>query len=931
MKGLKDEYSESLFFRYWSKTSRAKIPNESVDHHLLVYHSFDVAAVTWHLLAPDGRRCEDIASFTGLPPRLVRYLATLAMMMHDFGKFSKAFQSLVPELFSRFFSQAKPKSYTERHDTLGFLLWRGDPGNASGSLKSVLREYSPPLVELLEPLIRASFGHHGLPPKESAQGGSSILRAASFFDSDDIMTAQLFLSQCLTVLGDPPDVPTETKRYKKSLKQISWMFAGLGVLADWIGSNIDFFPYVSEPLDLLSYWEETALSKAEQALSRIRWQSHRPGCFSESSTIASLFPFISQPTPLQECSATMKLSNGPQLFIVEDVTGAGKTEAATVLAARIMSSGAADGMYIGLPTMATANAMYERMKEAYRRLYTEGETPSLVLSHGVRHLSKEFSSTVVAHNQRDDLSYGEEETASAMCNSWYADNRKKALLADVGVGTIDQALLSVLPGRHQSVRLLGLHRKVLIVDEVHAYDPYMEHLLAVLLEAHARGGGSAILLSATIPLHRKRDLITAFLTGLSDDDTEQEARDESAYPLITRVGADGIDSYPLRTREEVQRSIKVEFVHSYEEAVELVESRALSGQCVCWIRNTVRDAGKSYRDIRTRNVVAPERVSLFHSRFAMVDRARIESETLTAFGKESDSVARNGRVLVATQVVEQSLDLDFDYIITDLAPIDLIIQRAGRLHRHVRDQHGNRAATPGSVDCRETPTIGIFAPIFDEEADASWLSGDFAGTGAVYRNPGVLWRTQKILSEKRGWRVPDDVRESIETVYGEDQAFEAPAGLDAKVFQAVGDDQSKKSMGHLNALVLGKGYCRNAVATDQWNEDERVSTRLTDETRELVLVVSENGKLVPYADVDAHFWDWSCLSISQRDWQRIGYTVPEEFQRQAEELTSNNRRLKYAEVVIVEKRSVDALLSEQPISDYYDCRLGWGKETPGEE
>ena len=131
-------------------------------------------------------------------------------------------------------------------------------------------------------------------------------------------------------------------------------------------------------------------------------------------------------------------------------------------------------------------------------------------------------------------------------------------------------------------------------------------------------------------------------------------------------------------------------------------------------------------------------------------------------------------------------------------------------------------------------------------------------------------------------------------------------------------------MGHLNALVLSRGYCRNAVTTDQWLEDEHVPTRLSDESREVVLAVPENGRLVPYADIDSYPWDWSCFSVSERSWRTAGYHAPEEFCQQIDELNSGNRRLTYVKVVIVSMRHDTALSLDQPVSDCYDPRLGWG-------
>ena len=246
-----------------------------------------------------------------------------------------------------------------------------------------------------------------------------------------------------------------------------------------------------------------------------------------------LFPkFAAAPTPLQQFCDNTDLAAGSQLWVLEDVTGAGKTEAALILASRLMAAGMGNGFFIGLPTMATSNAMYERMAESYAKLYVEGSLPSLVLSHGSRHLSDKFVKSFRDFSlpgKEDNLL---EEDGGVQCARWIADSAKKSMLADVGVGTLDQMLMGVLPARHQSLRLYGMYRKILIVDEVHAYDPYMETLLQKVLEGHSATGGSAILLSATMPRGMRQRLCEAFSRGLGE---EQRVRlEEERYPLVTR-------------------------------------------------------------------------------------------------------------------------------------------------------------------------------------------------------------------------------------------------------------------------------------------------------------------------------------------------------------------------------------------------------------
>jgi len=780
------------------------------------------------------------------------------------------------------------------------------------------------LAELLDFFVKATFGHHGVPPYESPPTNNIPYRRTAFFDEVDIDVAKRFCLECYSILGDSPNIPDQSRKFKKVLKEASWSFAGIAVISDWLGSNVEFFPYHSLAMPLVEYWSSFAIPQAEKALLQTGWRSHTIRSFSGIASMQSLFPFIEDPTPLQALTIDVPLFGGPKMFIIEDTTGAGKTEAATVLSARIMSTGEADGIYVGLPTMATANAMYERMQAAYLKLYADGEHPSLVLSHGSRHLSPDFSKTVVVAEQIQDRFYGTEETASAMCNVWYADNRKKALLADIGIGTIDQALLAILPAKHQSLRLLGLHRKILIVDEVHAYDSYMEHLIEVLLEAHARGGGSVILLSATIPLATKHKLIQAFRNGLMGATQQNSVENQNAFPLLTQVAATKTESYVFGTRKEMKRRVRLDFFYSYLDVLRFIEESAEAGKCVCWIRNTVADARKAFNDLRVSGKVAKERLVQFHSRFAMIDRVRIEKKILSTFGRNSSAESRKGRVTIATQVVEQSLDLDFDVMVVDLSPIDLIIQRAGRLHRHVRDEIGNIVNSNNVEDGRGEPVLHIYAPNFREDADSQWLQGDFAGTAAVYRNPGVLWKTQKKLLEKGEWRMPEDARTLIEEVYGEEQSIKIPDGLDFNVTKAIGVDASRKGMADLNALDLEVGYRRDPSKPNLWNEDEKIATRLSDESTEVVLCVLENEKLMPYAEIENHPWDWSCLSVSKADWVRTGYSIPEHYSSQVEILKADNSRLRYTEVVIVSQRSIDAIQSEKPISNIYDPHLGWG-------
>ncbi|RZB36810.1 MAG: CRISPR-associated endonuclease/helicase Cas3 [Desulfobacteraceae bacterium Eth-SRB2] len=260
-----------------------------------------------------------------------------------------------------------------------------------------------------------------------------------------------------------------------------------------------------------------------------------------------------------------------------------------------------------------------------------------------------------------------------------------------------------------------------------------------------------------------------------------------------------------------------------------------------------------------------DHLHLFHSRFAMVDRQIIEEETWKRFGDESNHENRKGQVLIATQVVEQSLDLDFDVLITDLASIDLIIQRAGRLCRHIRDEQGNRirdvnAKEDGLQNFKRSRT---FAPDPKEDADESWLKTQQEGTQAVYPHIGQLWLTAKLLLEdgKGKFTMPDDARGLIEGVYSPEAEVAIPEILLDASMDAVGQNMMKQSMANLNALKLNKGYTRSS---GDWDEESRTPTRLTEqETVSVALANFNQGQLQPYAKDVHHEWTMSVVKIPE--------------------------------------------------------------------
>ncbi|TVQ41553.1 MAG: CRISPR-associated helicase Cas3', partial [Wenzhouxiangella sp.] len=546
--------------------------------------------------------------------------------------------------------------------------------------------------------------------------------------------------------------------------------------------------------------------------------------------------------------------------------GAGKTEAAFILMARLIANGHANGAYIALPTMATANAMYRRTAGVYRKLFRENSQPaSLVLAHGSRRLDLQFTSSLIhPHQLPGEGEYERDEfDAEARCNAWLADNNKKALLAHIGVGTIDQALLAVLQSKHQSMRLLGLVGKVLLVDEVHASDAYMHTLLCQLLTMHARAGGSAILLSATLSEAMRKDLIRAW--GGHIEDATSMPEELLPYPLLTSVAPHSQAEYrAVATREMVRRKLTVRLVHEPELVHQWIVEQAKQGSCIAWIRNTVNDAIEAWQTLSRE--LGEDRVVLFHARFAMGDRLDIENVVLEAFGPKSGTDSRLGKVVVATQVIEQSLDLDFDEMVSDLAPIDLLIQRAGRLHRHRRDAEGNLLKGEKLIDQRSRPCLHVLSPAPETEAGQQWIRRLLPGTAAVYPDHGQLWLTAHELSQRKRLQIPEDLRELIESVYAEDAIERVPEALRTSSERAEGKAFSDRSVARLNAIKPATGYrCQDG----QWLDESLTPTRLGEDSVTVRLAHWQNGGLKPVTESETTDWTLSECRIAARHLARL--------------------------------------------------------------
>ena len=812
--------------------------------HPLAFHCLDVAAVGRALLKGNHGLTEWISSQLCLPRDDAIHLMCFLLCVHDIGKFAKKFQAKEPTRFPECFDEnpARLSGFFD-HGAGGMRLYDVDPV-AFGLPENV----SP---KVWRPLISAVAGHHGSPPEP--RFGDTRLTLRSDYGAEGIRAAHEFI-RCARGLFSIPARLSSPPPDRKRIRRASYAVAGLAVLADWIGSNQSWFRY-RHPDEFASfdeYWDyarklstdavrEAGVLPAPRRRDRLGYEA--------------LIGANAAPTPMQKWVLNADLPAGPTLFMIEDETGSGKTEAAMMLAHRLMHSGRADGLYVALPTMATANAMFDRLALAYRHLFAEGAEPSIALAHGARGMHEGFRSAMapMADSGRFEAPYADapvsddasETTASAACAAWIAGDRRRTFLADAGAGTIDQALLSVLPSRHQSLRLLGLTRRVLILDEVHAYDAYMQREMEMLLEFQAGLGGSAILLSATLPLSIRERLMDAFAKGLASKEAKLAARMD--YPMAT-VCADGVRRFvKVAGQPGRARTLPVRFLRSSAEALREVERAAGAGQAVLYIRNTVDDALDAHAELSARGLdTQPE---LFHARFALVDRLSVEKRVVDLFGKRSEPAGREGRVLVATQVVEQSLDLDFDAVITDLAPIDLVIQRAGRLWRH------NRPERQGQLE------LLVVGPEPVADADEKWFGQVFPRAQYVYRDYARIWLTSKTLEDSGAIVSPDDLRTLIESVYGDEADARLPSGLQGMYFDSEGKAGAERGVATTNALNLARGYVWDGGA---WDLDVRTPTRLVDDPQvTLRLARFRDGRIEPYAHAAAPDKAWRAWRLSE--------------------------------------------------------------------
>ncbi|WP_422647498.1 CRISPR-associated helicase Cas3' [Actinoalloteichus caeruleus] len=688
----------------------------------------------------------------------VETLTVWLASVHDLLKCSPAFACQVPELANHMASR-------------GLTVRRGikaDPerprANHAVAGQRVVREWLEEelgfdFLGAAHELASVVGSHHGLPPDDTAlhrlDGLEYLLGDRRWQEVRDHI-----LGWSLDHLGGPQAL-VHFRGVRFSRPALALLTA-LVIVADWIASNSELFPlYPVGALDrapgpddtvterrVAEAWSKLNLSPRWRAvpfdgdvagLLRRRFERDRP----RDVQIAAVRAAVEQP--------------GPGLLIIEAPMGSGKTEAALLVAEVMAHRAGADGVIVALPTQATTDAMFGRVHTWLHRLDGIPDRASVSLAHGKAHLNDTYSGLVRRGRfasmgddveRRGSSRRSQDDCEDPVVAHWWLSGRKKSGLAPFVVGTIDQLLFAALKSRHVMLRHLSLAGKVVVVDEVHAYDVYMSQYLHRVLEWLGAYRVPVVLLSATLPDHRRAELLHAYDTGRGGDASCVPAG-HPGYPVVSVSGGPPPTVLPLppeRTRVALDR-----LDDGQDTLVTYLRAKLADGGCAVVVHNTVGRVQETAR--RLSEEFGEDAVTIAHSRFLACDRAEIDRGLLRRFGPPESAPDRPPlHIVVASQVVEQSLDVDFDLMVTDLAPVDLLLQRMGRLHRHTRSR-------PTAVSSPRCAIVGV-------EDWAAEPARAHPGSRRVYGEH-LLLRAAALMIDRDEIALPHDIAPLVQAGYGD--------------------------------------------------------------------------------------------------------------------------------------------------------------------
>lgn len=732
--------------------------------HSLVGHLLDTGLVAARLIEqrPELEQ-KFFAEELGLNTAEAARLLTIVAALHDLGKAVPVFQAKWPE--------GAPA------EALGSGLLDVPHGRISGIL---LRDYFLRFgyrKRLSNSLANAVAIHHGrrLP---------STYNDPATFDARSLGIGSNRWEDWQSRIADDVSAAfggLPVSDYRKYLRGRTWaLLAGLTSVADWIASSLTHTDVVEDP----AVYVDERRAAVDERLAGIDWPGAEPWYSAAVDTrdFASLFFSEFQPRPLQSAMAELaRAVDDPALYIIEAPMGEGKTEAA--LFAAVQPSGAR-GTYMALPTQATSDAMHSRMAVFVEK--NQQRPLEISLAHSGAKLRTKLPRT-------SNPAETETNESDMDAQSWFSQGRRE-LLTVIGVGTVDQALMGILPIKHFFVRLWGLAGKTVILDEIHAYDTYTGDLIAVLVEWLAAVDSSVVLMSATLPQQARQKLLSAYISGRGLD-LPTDNLEAGQYPAVIRTDKKGsaIRSFDARPQPAVQLTAAPYDLEAVGELLLLLERE---GGAAAVIVNTVGRAQQLYQHCKERGVQA----ELLHGRLPLAERQARERRIVARYGPAGAPTGRRGLV-IGTQVLEQSLDLDFDVMVSDLAPIDLLFQRSGRMHRHEGRQRPEALGRPQLYVC------GLHGDTPD--------GPDPKAVESVYM-PLVMLRTALVLRNRRELRFPADLHQLVQTVYGAEE-LPIPDALVTAYEEAELEYQMKQKADTETAKAFSIGT-PNGPCLDSWGE-----------------------------------------------------------------------------------------------------------------
>lgn len=754
----------------WSTAARSiwgKLDRESSSWLPLTTHLMDahaVAGLLWDDFLADSIKatlCESM----GLSDDEGRALVSWFAGIHDIGKASPAFAFKA--------EAAGSPSVLDRMRDAGLQIRHADTriGHATvgqAVLRTWLKDRYGTTARAGNTWASVIGGHHGRNP--SAFDVDTAAKLPNSIGTGRWVDVRNEILDEMTALSGPHlYLPDWTRHCLPAPTQA--LLTAIVIVADWIASNQDYFPYQDE-LD--------TRARAEDAYEQLAlpgpWRPTQPT--DVTALFEQRFPALhgSKPRAIQVGLVEAALScDASPLLIVEEAMGQGKTEAAYLAAEALAARFGMGGVFFGLPTMATANPMFTRTLD-WLSTAVGAEDASVALAHGKAALNEQY--TGLLHSSKVGDVYDDDADGSkgqAVVNAWLR-GRRKASLSSFVIGTVDQALFVGLKAKHVVLRHLGMAGKVVVIDEVHAADTYMREYLKRVLTWLSAHHTPVILMSATLPPDQRDEYVAAYSLGRGDRSVLSTDRTDT-YPRITRYDGE-LSNIPLPRAMAGTTMQLTRIADDPTTTVTLLDELLTDGGCAGIVCNTVRRAQDTFHALQEH---FGHDVVLLHSRFLAPHRAEKEAALVDRLGRDGRRPHR--LIVVGTQVLEQSLDIDFDVMISDLAPIDLLLQRAGRLHRH-------------TTRCR--PPL-VTAPTLYIRGVDDWAGQppvSVRGSRSVY-GEATLLRAAAVLDFRTSISLPDDIPTLVKTAY--DPELDAPVGWVDRWSAAEATASSKRAQARTRA------------------------------------------------------------------------------------------------------------------------------------